>query len=824
MADNEKEPVRQSLCASLRRDGHWKCLCLTLLIVGCLAAISWCHLTIAHKKILTFMEVTFSNTERSGPCKEGYIYIPVAFVIMLYLVYLVECWHSHTRLELRYKCDIASVYNTIYQMQSALPVIWWKATCYHYVRRTRHVMRYRNGDAFTSTQVYYERVDSKTAGAAFNHTQCGVKDISRPLTDLEKYPAIKIKISKGFSFANLDTEFEFEEQRAQFFQEYETKDDYMEGREGMDLVNVDFKEYMIAFRDPDNLPWYVSHAIFWLASLLLLSWPLRAIIEFKTAHLHYHIHKLFGSNYLEAESYPPIMSRVSTMNSVDLEMSIRNNNVIVPSYSEAMLAEAQQAMRRDYGAIKKNGGKFPRSLTNVTLSARSSVGQRSLTPTVTMNQVKKFKSCSAFVKSDSSEGSSGSIRQQIQQLLRDRGRLQRKTNGASSFSVSALSMVNGNVRFNVGTPVSPDDTSMSYSLSCYSVASSRTNDVSTEAAVTSAGARPERAKSSTSGGKTQRVKQVTGIMNRSKSVPGSDSDIVHILRKHHPGDSNGSRQSLAHSNPIPIPGCSRAVRPSTSTPVTHPSSFTAITPPSPPSYEDAIMMRRITSPRPPSTAPLTPITTLSEIELTWDSPLAVSKGEITIKGPCLAGGEITAARPWLDEQQNTGPQLGSLTQIAIDTALSSTHSGHGLSRVSTHEPAVIETSQASTSQADVQHSPPTRRLPTLKPLPKVNAPRNYSDSEDSDSECLPMTSSLEQFRLENVSDPNAPRRSHGRTLRRVGSMSPPASSHHSRLDLAADPSTGHIHDRTRPYTAASASNIRSSGTRHHRSRRKETPV
>ena len=32
-----------------------------------------------------------------------YVYIPVAFVLMLYLVYLVECWHSHTRIELQYK-------------------------------------------------------------------------------------------------------------------------------------------------------------------------------------------------------------------------------------------------------------------------------------------------------------------------------------------------------------------------------------------------------------------------------------------------------------------------------------------------------------------------------------------------------------------------------------------------------------------------------------------------------------------------------------------------------------------------------------------------
>ena len=41
------------------------------------------------------------------------MYIPVAFVIMLYLVYLVECWHSHTRIELQYKVDINTVYDKV---------------------------------------------------------------------------------------------------------------------------------------------------------------------------------------------------------------------------------------------------------------------------------------------------------------------------------------------------------------------------------------------------------------------------------------------------------------------------------------------------------------------------------------------------------------------------------------------------------------------------------------------------------------------------------------------------------------------------------------
>ncbi len=198
--------------------------------------------------------------------------------------------------------------------------------------------RYRNGDAFTTTQVYYERINSHTASSAFNFSSCGYKDVSKTLVNLESYPATKIKFSKGFSFCTVEAENEFEDQRTEFFQDHEQRDDYMETREGLNLLNVCFKDFMISFANPDNLPWYVSHIIFWLASALLLSWPLRVLIEYKTAYVHYHVHKMFGVNYLNSVCNGTL-SRVSTMGSSDLEMTICNNYSIVPSYSEALLME-----------------------------------------------------------------------------------------------------------------------------------------------------------------------------------------------------------------------------------------------------------------------------------------------------------------------------------------------------------------------------------------------------------------------------------------------------------------------------------------------------
>lgn len=80
-----------------------------------------------------------SNTRRSSPCEDGYVYIPLAFVVLLYLVYLVECWHCHTRIQLQCRVSVQTVYDRIQAMREAVPIVWWKATCYHYVRRTRQV-------------------------------------------------------------------------------------------------------------------------------------------------------------------------------------------------------------------------------------------------------------------------------------------------------------------------------------------------------------------------------------------------------------------------------------------------------------------------------------------------------------------------------------------------------------------------------------------------------------------------------------------------------------------------------------------------------------
>ncbi|KAF3836956.1 hypothetical protein F7725_004420, partial [Dissostichus mawsoni] len=357
----QQRPVQQSFGSSLCRESHWKCLLLTLLMYGCFATLAWCALCrvpvlgsssgpLGSDDDATSAAYYNDILHLESPCSSGYVYIPLAFLAMLYVVYL-------------------EVYERVQRLQQATPCIWWKAISYHYVRRTRQVTRYRNGDAYTTTQVYHERVNTHASSSEFDYGRYGVKDVSKELLDLQLHPAVRLRFTKCFSTSSFCYS-----KRARFFGENEGLDDYMEAREGMHLKNVDFREHILAFPDPTRQPWFSRHKVFWLASAFLMSWPLRVVSEYRTAYVHYHVEKLFGEDEdgggggggvggpggggrgdgveggtenglhpgINGTSYRAI-SRVNTVDMTELEWHIRCNQQMVPSYSEALLMDLEMS-------------------------------------------------------------------------------------------------------------------------------------------------------------------------------------------------------------------------------------------------------------------------------------------------------------------------------------------------------------------------------------------------------------------------------------------------------------------------------------------------
>ncbi|CAI2339317.1 unnamed protein product [Caenorhabditis sp. 36 PRJEB53466] len=336
--DTTKEQQQQtrSNTRTKKRTGYGKCLVCSLLLVLCFFYASYCH--VKHE--------AYSGSQplliyQHGPCAQGYNFVPIVFGLMLYIVYLMECWHSRTKIISMKKVRVEDALDYITALRTSPPIVWWKSVCYHYTRKTRQVTRYRNGDAVPATQVYYERMNSHQAGSMFIYDTCGFRDISKSITEVEKYHVTRIRLSRSFVFANMQAATEFEQQRSRFFNDNETKDDYMEVREGMDLAEVGFVDEILAFNRPTP-PWFLHPLVFWFFSLLVLSWPLRIYTEWRTAVLSFQVVKLFGTHYLSPNSvnYTGPLTRTSTMDTVELEALLRREqHFVVPSYSEVMLMQ-----------------------------------------------------------------------------------------------------------------------------------------------------------------------------------------------------------------------------------------------------------------------------------------------------------------------------------------------------------------------------------------------------------------------------------------------------------------------------------------------------
>jgi TMEM151 family len=172
--------------------------------------------------------------------------------------------------------------------------------------------------------------------------------VSSVIQGLDKSALTRIHFSKSFVFFTATAAKEFEEQRKSFFRDYQTRDDYMEMREGMDLMDIDFPDHVIVVRDLDGVPWWRRKWTFILAVLFLQAAPLRIFLALRTATLHYNVLKVFGMDERESNWVLP--------------GETFGEELLPPSYSEIMLGESlaptTAAIRpRDFGRflLQKTG-------------------------------------------------------------------------------------------------------------------------------------------------------------------------------------------------------------------------------------------------------------------------------------------------------------------------------------------------------------------------------------------------------------------------------------------------------------------------------------
>lgn len=107
----------------------------------------------------------------SNFCEEVNISVPLSFLVMLYLVYLVESWHCRLRFALKSSATTREVYRVIGDARSCRsPRLVWRAAGYHYSRKTDYLIKNRGGHVSKrGCYFYYERVNTYKRSSFFDY-------------------------------------------------------------------------------------------------------------------------------------------------------------------------------------------------------------------------------------------------------------------------------------------------------------------------------------------------------------------------------------------------------------------------------------------------------------------------------------------------------------------------------------------------------------------------------------------------------------------------------------------------------------------------------
>lgn len=422
-------PRYSSLYKSLRRDLQLTCLFLTIAIYSCsLTVITWptsrsaigCRPVTSQSgdaerlpwtgrsfddvtgrrsssdggrqpasgDAVTSAEIQDCGDTSSGDVNSTLTVTWFSLIVVIYLVYVVECWFSPYRCRFsdarRRVVDTRAAYDLVTSLRNSLPVVRWTAVSYHYIRST--VSSVGATTPLHRHQSFKQRVVTRRDSTLYHYALQDLLDRSASLVDLEAFPVTWLRISCQFSFGSAAARRDFARQRDAFYRANATRDQHVDFRQTLSLVAASGGGHIAWSRDmavynPDVRPWYTSVTAYWLASLLTLSWPLRLVIHWRTATVDYTVHKIFDSHVTDSDMTSPPRDDMSvtslensnissgntgSSNSIDVSDTrsmMDTDCVLAPSYSQAILMDT-----RTFGGHKPDRHYPPRQAGHLSCS------------------------------------------------------------------------------------------------------------------------------------------------------------------------------------------------------------------------------------------------------------------------------------------------------------------------------------------------------------------------------------------------------------------------------------------------------------------------
>ncbi|CAD7697860.1 unnamed protein product [Ostreobium quekettii] len=266
---------------------HWKCLVATISIIA-----------------FTFM-VILGDASEYGTSFAIFL-VGVIFLCLSIILYVMEVWYCSTRSFVHNVLSTESAVDFVNRLKSTPPVVGYHMSCYNLQVRVRTTT---DSTGNTMTQTYTEKVTTWTGSESFHfHTW---KDTSGSVSGLEDYEMAKLRLIKEKGYLDRYTRESFQENRARFVAANRHRDDFYEMNDTLDIDG--FRDSVLALRDINERPWWLYPAVFYIASLLLLTWPYRVLLNSRVISTKFKVVKSISAEPTRGEGAPTSASEMSVV-------------------------------------------------------------------------------------------------------------------------------------------------------------------------------------------------------------------------------------------------------------------------------------------------------------------------------------------------------------------------------------------------------------------------------------------------------------------------------------------------------------------------------
>ena len=239
--------------------------------------------------LVYFVGCEVSECTRYGRIFDALRYFAIVIMSISPVIVIIESIFSHELAYLKNIMQDDTAWGYIQKMHEVPPEIVMIVECYHYETRTR-VVYYTdaNGNTQSRIETYTEKVTTFVDQDEFSFGSW--VDVSkREMPPLGYASLTRVKIDPCILFGDQETADDYTSQVSEMIDRNRHRDVFTDYSAKRQIPGL--QKRISTYVDLNVRPWWIRRLYFWIATLLMMSWPYRWFFRAKTSKTYYILKK-----------------------------------------------------------------------------------------------------------------------------------------------------------------------------------------------------------------------------------------------------------------------------------------------------------------------------------------------------------------------------------------------------------------------------------------------------------------------------------------------------------------------------------------------------